>query len=202
MSRRAGRHGRRTPGQHGRADRRADVARPRGPAGRFARWLGAALAASAVVLVVLVTVGNVVFHANINLWQRFGFSRKPAAGTTGAAIWAKSCAGCHGPAGQGGTLDIHGPAFAPGGPLAGLTFAQRVDRISHGRPLAGMPAWKFQLSAAEIRKVAAYTQLLSGQPPDPSVAPADVGTPGPRASSAASPAPAVDATPSRPEETR
>jgi cytochrome c oxidase cbb3-type subunit 3 len=117
-----------------------------------------------VVVVLAATVGiGYLLGANSLPWQHV------ATGRTGAEIYAKNCAGCHGRSGEGGHLKIKGPAFAEGGSLAGLTFDQRVAKISRGRPLAGMPGWKFHLSDAEIRKVAAYTQTLSGQPPDPTV---------------------------------
>jgi mono/diheme cytochrome c family protein len=176
--------GNRRPGQHRRSGGSASApSEPRVPArarprrGRALKWVGAALGTSAIVLAVLVTVGNVFFHANINLLQRLGLRAKPAAGRTGAIIYGQNCVGCHGAAGEGGSLAIKGPAFTRGGPLSDLTFAQRVEKISRGRPLNSMPAWKYQLSETEIRKVAAYTQVLSGRAPDASIAPGDVGTP-------------------------
>jgi mono/diheme cytochrome c family protein len=122
----------------------------------------AALAGVAVVLAATIGVGYLLGANNLP-------GQKVATGRTGAEIFAKNCAGCHGRNGEGGSLSIKGPAFAQGGPLANLTFDQRVEKIARGRPLAGMPAWKFRISAADIRKVAAYTQTLSGQQPDPSV---------------------------------
>jgi mono/diheme cytochrome c family protein len=117
-----------------------------------------------VVVVLAITIGvGALFGANNLPWQHV------ATGRTGAEIWAKNCAGCHGRNGEGGSLSIKAPAFAPGGPLSGLSFDQRVAKISRGKPLAGMPGWKFRISAADIRKVAAYTQILSGQQPDPTV---------------------------------
>ena len=117
-------------------------------------WLGV----SALVLGLVVLLGN-VFGAN----QLPG--QKVDAGRTGQEIWARNCAVCHGRDGQGG----EGPAFTAGGPLSGLTFDERVARTADGKPLNGMPKWSVQISAEEIRKVAAYTQILSGQQPDPSV---------------------------------
>lgn len=122
----------------------------------------AALGGVVVVLGLTIGVGYLL-HANTLPGQHV------ATGRTGAEIYARNCAGCHGTSGEGGHLSIKAPAFAPGGSLAGLTFDQRVDKIGRGRPLAGMPAWKFRISADDIRKVAAYTQILSGQEPDPTV---------------------------------
>jgi cytochrome c oxidase cbb3-type subunit 3 len=87
------------------------------------------------------------------------------AGVTGAEIFQRNCAKCHGPAGEGGT----GPAFTGGGTLAGLTFAERVEKTGRGKPLNAMPRWRGKLTPEEIRKVAAYTQTLSGQQPEPGV---------------------------------
>jgi mono/diheme cytochrome c family protein len=129
---------------------------------RAVRIVLAALGGVAVVLALTIGVGYLL-GANTLPWQH------TTTGRTGAEIYARNCASCHGLRGEGGSLSIKGPAFADGGPLAGLTFDQRVEQISRGKPLAGMPAWKFRISAADIRKVAAYTQILSGQPPDPSV---------------------------------
>jgi mono/diheme cytochrome c family protein len=129
---------------------------------RALKIVAAALGGVAVVLALTIGVGYLL-GANTLPGQHV------ATGKTGAEIYAKSCAGCHGRAGEGGSLAIKGPAFTPGGAAAGLTFAQRVEKISRGKPLNGMPAWKFRISADDIRKVAAYTQTLSGQQPDPSV---------------------------------
>lgn len=134
------------------------------PPRRFRALKVVAAALGGVVLVLALTIGvGYLLGANNLPGQHV------ATGRTGAEIWAKNCAGCHGRAGEGGSLSIKGPAFASGGPLSGLTFEQRIEKISRGRPLAGMPAWKFRISADDIRKVAAYTQTLSGQQPDPSV---------------------------------
>ena len=88
---------------------------------------------------------------------------------SGRQLYATNCALCHGPAGEGGQLSIRGPAFAAGGPLSTLSYEERVAKILRGRPLRGMPRWKGKLTEAEIRKIAAYTQILSGQEPEPTV---------------------------------
>jgi mono/diheme cytochrome c family protein len=126
---------------------------------RFA-WVGAAIATSAVALVGLLLVGE-------RLGANPGIGERPAFGATGEEIYRRNCAVCHGPAGQGGT----GPAFTPGGPLATLTFDERVEFI--GDPRSGlniMPAWERRgMSKSQLRQVAAYTQLLSGAQPEPGV---------------------------------
>ena len=129
---------------------------------RVLAWVGAWVLGSALVLAGLVYVGN-----------RLGANPLPGetvvTGRTGAEIYNKNCAACHGLRGEGGSLDIKGPAFTPGGALAGLTFEERVAKTGRGKPLNGMPRWSTRISDADIRKVAAYTQTLSGQSPDPSV---------------------------------
>lgn len=132
---------------------------PRPRARRAAKVAAAAVASVAVVLGATVLIGH---HYGANPLP----GQKVAHGKTGMETYRLNCAVCHGLNGQGG----EGPAFTPGGALAGLTFDQRVARIADGKPLRGMPAWKLQgLSAEEIRMVAAYTQLLSGQEPQPGV---------------------------------
>jgi mono/diheme cytochrome c family protein len=121
-------------------------------------WVAAAIVTSAVVLGGVVLLGCRL-GANACIGERV------EAGVTGAEIFQRNCAKCHGPAGEGGT----GPAFTPGGALAELTFAERVEKTGRGKPLNAMPRWRGKLSPDEIRKVAAYTQALSGQQPEPGV---------------------------------
>ena len=122
-------------------------------------WVAAAVLTSAAVL------GGVVY-AGCRSGANACVGEKMQAGTTGAEVFARNCASCHGPQGAGGT----GPAFTAGGALSGLTFGQRVEKIGRGKPLNAMPRWRGKLSADQIRMVAAYTQILSGQPPEPTVA--------------------------------
>lgn len=122
-------------------------------------WIAAAVISSAVVLGAVVWVGC---ESGANACPGKTFE----AGATGTEIFARNCASCHGLQGQGG----RGPAFAPGGPLSGLTFDQRVEKTGRGKPLNAMPRWRGKLTTEEIRMVAAYTQVLSGQQPEPSVA--------------------------------
>lgn len=123
-------------------------------------WVLAAVASSAVTLVVLLIVGE-RFGANPRIGQR------PAFGSTGQEIYQRNCAVCHGANGHGGK----GPAFTPGGPLATLSFDERVKFIGDPRSGLGiMPAWERRgMSKEQLRQVAAYTQILSGQQPEPGV---------------------------------
>lgn len=129
---------------------------------RVLLWVAAWALVSAASLAALVYFGN-ARQANPLPGETV------VSGVTGKAIYNKNCAACHGLRGEGGSLDIKGPAFAEGGAAADLTFEERVAKISRGKPLNGMPRWSTKLSEADIRKVAAYTQTLSGQRPDPSV---------------------------------
>ena len=135
---------------------------PRRRGRRALAWVAAWLVGAALVLAGMVLLGN-----------KLGANPLPGqavdTGRTGAEIYNKNCAACHGLRGEGGSLDIKGPAFTAGGELAGLTFEERVAKTGRGRPLNGMPRWSTRISDADIRKVAAYTQTLSGQSPDPSV---------------------------------
>lgn len=133
---------------------------------------GRAARAGTVALAAVVAIGALL---GLTVWLGGRYGANPrigsnvARGRTGAEIYANSCVACHGRNGEGGSGQIKGPAFTPGGPLAGLTFDERVEKTGRGKPLRGMPRWKQELSDEELRKVAAYTQILSGQEPDPSV---------------------------------
>lgn len=147
---------------------------PRARRRRFRRIRVVVLALASVVLVTVATayVGYWVGGNDnpMTLLQRaLGNEPAPVAQLTGRDSYLNNCASCHGPAGQGGTLSIKGPAFSEGGALSGLTFEERLAKIARGKPLRGMPAWKFRISDEEIARVAAYTQVLSGDEPDPSV---------------------------------
>jgi mono/diheme cytochrome c family protein len=78
----------------------------------------------------------------------------PFTSTDGAQIFAHSCAGCHGVNGEGG----RGPSLIAGEGGA-LTYDELVNKISHGRPFYGMPAFKLgsrKLSSEQIAGVAKY----------------------------------------------
>jgi cytochrome c oxidase cbb3-type subunit 3 len=112
-----------------------------------------------------VVLGGVVF-VGCRTGANACLGSKPEAGRTGAEIFQRNCATCHGLQGEGD----EGPAFAPGGPLSALTFAERVEKTGRGKPLNAMPRWRGKLTPEQIRMVAAYTQTLSGQQPEPGVA--------------------------------
>ncbi len=136
---------------------------------RRVRIVASALALVGVGLVVTVFLGD-RFGANDSL-----IGAKAQSYTDGRDIWLKNCAACHGISGEGTTAERKAPAFIPGGPLAGLTFEERVAKISRGKPLRGMPAWKFHLTDEQIREVARYTQTLSGQEPESEPTPSPSG---------------------------
>lgn len=147
-------------------DRWEQLAGSPAPGRRWRRRLliaGAALGSAAVVLVLTVLLGARLGANQVKLP-----GQKSAVGGTGEVLYLNNCARCHGAAGQGGPK-VGAPAFTDGGVLHDLTFDQRVAKISRGKPLRGMPAWKFQISDEDIRRIAAYTQLLSGTTADPSV---------------------------------
>ena len=85
-------------------------------------------------------------------------SAPPAASTSdggadGAAVFAESCAGCHGSDGTGG----RGPALADGAVVESLPDeADQIEVITDGR--GGMPAFGDQLSPEEIEAVTEYTR--------------------------------------------
>ena len=140
------------------------------------------IVAGALLSVVLVTVAtaDVGYWSGANdntatlLQRAMGDAPPPTTLLTGRESYLNNCASCHGPDGQGGTLSIRGPAFTEGGALSGLTFDERVAKIARGKPLRGMPAWKFRITDDEIARVAAYTQVLSGRDPDTSVSEEEV----------------------------
>ncbi|MFQ5408874.1 MAG: cytochrome c [Anaerolineales bacterium] len=72
--------------------------------------------------------------------------------TRGAAIYASTCAICHGENGQGGES---APALNDPVRLAELSDAWYRSTISHGRPAKGMPTWGTVLSPAQISDLVA-----------------------------------------------
>jgi len=81
-----------------------------------------------------------------------GTAASPVA-TDGAAVFAESCASCHGADGAGG----FGPALAGGAVVAAVPDpAEQVAVITDGR--GGMPSFEGQLSPEEIQAVTDYTR--------------------------------------------
>ena len=73
----------------------------------------------------------------------------------GAAIFAENCAVCHGADGSGGA----GPDLRGIGEMH--TIDQLVEVVTNGR--GGMPAWREELTADEIRAVAQYVSEIPGE---------------------------------------
>ncbi|HVE64778.1 MAG TPA: cytochrome c [Mycobacteriales bacterium] len=136
------------------------------PRPRWKRRLS--VAGSALTLVVIALAATVYVGSRLGANEVKVPGRVSAVGGTGEVLYLNNCAQCHGPAGEGGQ-QVKGPAFTAGGALHELTFEERVAKISRGKPLRGMPRWKFQISEEDIRRIAAYTQVLSGTDPDPRV---------------------------------
>jgi len=74
----------------------------------------------------------------------------------GQAVYARRCAGCHGPDAYGGDK---GPALANSRPLRRNSLAETRDIIRNGRPQSGMPS--FDIPAAELDDVALFIHSLN-----------------------------------------
>lgn len=108
------------------------------------------LLAAAVGLGALIGIGALI-GAN-----RAPFAEQPPFTTTnGATIWQAKCALCHGMEGRGG----RGPSLVSGAP-AGYTLAELRAKIGRGKPLAGMPSFRRELTAAQIEAVARHVIAL------------------------------------------
>jgi len=82
----------------------------------------------------------------------------------GATLFAANCAACHGRNGEG----RNGPTLIDG-PIASATLEELVNKISRGKPLAGMPRFSRTLEVDQIRAVAEYVTTVRGDPsPSPS----------------------------------
>ena len=79
-----------------------------------------------------------------------------AASGTGATVFQRQCAGCHGADGRGGG--------GAGTDLtrSGLPTDRIADVITNGKSGTAMQAFRTQLTATEIRDVAAFVQSLAG----------------------------------------
>ena len=117
-------------------------------------WVLAFILASLTGFGALIGIGCAI-GANSCL---FGEKRQEPS-TDGATIFARNCALCHG-------IDAAGTTAAPtliAGNAVLLTLADLEYKISHGRPFAGMPRFKTELSEEQIAAVAGYLVQLRGQ---------------------------------------
>lgn len=80
----------------------------------------------------------------------------------GKAVYTRSCAACHGPEGKG----LIGPNLHDAAWVQGAGTPEDIMAIVAEGTAKGMPAWKTQLSAGDIVKVAAFVHGLS-HPDDP-----------------------------------
>jgi len=88
-------------------------------------------------------------------------------------LFAQRCAPCHGELGQG----VIGPNLTDDHWLHSDTLLAIHETISEGVPAKGMPAWKMQLSAVQLRQLSAFVgslrgQNLPGKAPEGTLAPA------------------------------
>ena len=82
----------------------------------------------------------------------------------GKAIYAKSCATCHGAEGQGNV----GPNLTDNYWIHGGTINDVFLTIKQGVPQKGMIPWEKQLTPLQIQQVASYIISLKGtNPPNP-----------------------------------
>jgi cytochrome c oxidase cbb3-type subunit 3 len=89
---------------------------------------------------------------------------EPAQLVAGQTVYTRSCAVCHGAAGEGKI----GPNLTDDAFLHGQGFPEMVKVIEEGVPAKGMVTWKTQLSRDELRAVASFAWSLRGtSPPNP-----------------------------------
>lgn len=89
-----------------------------------------------------------------------GRATDPAAARRGAAVFAESCAGCHGENGRG-NREMGAPDLADQVWLYGGDKASVVRSIAYGR--AGvMPAWGERLDPAVVNMLTVYVHALGG----------------------------------------
>jgi cytochrome c oxidase cbb3-type subunit 3 len=72
------------------------------------------------------------------------------------AIFAQRCTPCHGEHAQG----VIGPNLTDGYWIHGGTLMEIHHTVSEGVSAKGMPAWKMQLSPAQVRELAAFVGTL------------------------------------------
>jgi mono/diheme cytochrome c family protein len=122
-------------------------------AGAVRTWVIAYILVAGAGLGSLVGIGCAV-KANFCPW------RKPPVQTStdGKLLFANNCAVCHG-------ADLRGRKNAPSlvtGPAAGYSIDELVNKISRGKPLAGMPRFRKDLTQQQIRAVAEYIVAQRG----------------------------------------
>jgi ubiquinol-cytochrome c reductase cytochrome c subunit len=127
------------------------------------KWVVAFLVASLLGFGILIGVGCAIGANSCP----FGETRQETA-TDGPTIFARNCAVCHGIEAQGTST---GPSLRTG-PAAELSLDDLQYKIARGRPFAGMPRFKGELSEDQIEAVARYLVGLRREAaPDPEVTP-------------------------------
>jgi len=86
-----------------------------------------------------------------------GNSRPKQTSTDGQALYRVNCAACHGIDGSG----TRAPSLVSG-PLGKLSEDELVKKIGKGKPLAGMPRFRKDLTQEQISAVAGYVVSLRG----------------------------------------
>ncbi|MHB8511386.1 MAG: c-type cytochrome [Actinomycetota bacterium] len=79
----------------------------------------------------------------------------PQTSTDGATLFLVNCAVCHGRNGEGGK----GPSLVAGD-AALLSHSDLLSKITHGKPLAGMPMFEGRLTTLQIKAVASFLESL------------------------------------------
>jgi mono/diheme cytochrome c family protein len=122
-------------------------------AGAAKAWILAFLLMAGLGIGTLVGVGCIV---GANTCP--GSSRPKQTSTDGKTLYLANCAACHGIDGGGS----RGPSLISG-PLGMLSEEELVKKIGKGKPLAGMPRFRKDLSQEQIRAIAGYVVGLRGQ---------------------------------------
>jgi mono/diheme cytochrome c family protein len=106
-------------------------------------------------------------------WLAAAFAEEPPDPAAGAALYARSCAACHGLDGSGSdalkAVNVRPRSFASERVMRRVSDDDLLAAISGGGPAVGrsplMPAWGRVLSDGEMRDVVAYLRTLAA--PDP-----------------------------------
>ncbi len=83
---------------------------------------------------------------------------KQITATDGKVLYESLCIACHGPGGVG---TRHAPALTTG-PAATMSLDQLKAKISRGKPLNAMPAFKRSLNDQQIEAVATHVMTFRG----------------------------------------